>query len=176
MKKVLLFVAAALVAAVPSHAQLFEAVGNPIVVGGGAYQFEQPATGSRTAFMLSANVAGMKLSNLPVYFGGVGVALPASIDSVAAQFGSFVMLTVPGITWYPGGDNPGTLSKVCVQAGYAYILNGDAKSRSSIYAGVGFAWDSPAYLKYKREVKKAAKAKAAGKTVGPIPSNPYDVR
>ncbi len=176
MKKVLLFVAVALMAAVPSRAQLFEAVGNPIVVLGGQYQFEQPTTGSRAAFMISANVAGMKLANLPVYFGGVGVALPASIDAVAAQFGSFVMLTVPGITWYPGGNNTGTLAKVCVQAGYSYVLNGDAKARSGIYAGVGYAWDSPAYQAYKRAVHKAAKAKADGKVVGPVPPNPYDVR
>lgn len=176
MRKMLLTVAFVVGAASICSAQLFEALGNPIVVAGAAYELEQPATGSRTAFMLSANVAGMKLASYPVYFGGVGVGLPAAIDSIAAQFGSFVMLTVPGVTWFPGGNNPGTVSKVCVQVGYSYILNGDAKARSGIYGAVGFAWDSPAYLSYKRAVHKAAKAKAAGQQAGPLPPNPYDVR
>lgn len=162
--------------AVPVHAQTFEATGNPIVVAGGTYQLTQPDTGSRAAFLLSANVAGVKLGTAPLYLGGVGVALPTAVSSVASQFGNFVMLTIPGVTWYPSGNNPGTLSKICIQVGYAYVLSGDVQARSGIYAGLGFGWDSPAYLKYKREMKKYAKAKASGKLMaGPPPVNPYDV-
>ena len=170
MKRILQFVAVAVLAAVPSHAQLLEAVGNPIVVAGGAYQLTAPATGNRAAFMLSANVAGFKLGDYPLYFGGVGVAVPTVISGVASQFGDFIMLSVPGLTWYPKGNDPGTAGKFCVQAGYSYVLNGDVKDRSGVYAGIGFAWDSPAYLKYKREAKKAKKAGKA------LPPNPYDYK
>jgi len=175
MKRILLFVAAAVLVAVPSHAQLFEALGNPIVVAGGAYSLETPTPGApRATFMLSANLAGVKLGTLPVYVGGVGVGIPAAVDAIASQFGSYVMLSVPGVTWYPGGNNPGTLAKICIQAGYSYILNADVRTRSSVYLGVGYAWDSPAYQAYKRAVHKAAKAKAEGKQAGPVPPNPYD--
>jgi len=172
--KRLLIVLFVLASFVPTaHAQLFEAVGNPIVVAGGTYQFEKPELGQRTAFMLSANIAGVKVGNIPLYFGGVGVALPSTVSDVAAQFGDYVMLTVPGVTWYPSGNSPGTLGKLCLQTGYSYVLNGDAKARSGIYAAVGFSWDSPAYLGYKRAVKRA---KVAGVKAGSAeyPKNPYD--
>jgi hypothetical protein len=81
------------------------------------------------------------------------------------------MLTIPGITWYPKGNDPGVLAKICLQVGYSYVLNSDVKDRNSIYAGVGFGWDSPAYLKYKREVKKAKL-----KGLNEFPPNPYDVK
>jgi hypothetical protein len=174
MRKMLLLLVVAVIAlAVPAQAQLFEAIGNPIVVAGGSYQLSAPETGPRAAFMLSANIAGVKLGEFPLYFGGVGVALPTSVDSVAAQFGNFVMLSVPGVTWYPAGNEPGTLGKVCLQAGYSYILNGDAKERSGVYAAIGYGWNSPAYLRYKRQVKAA---KLRGAKAGEFPPNPYDVK
>jgi hypothetical protein len=173
--KCLLIAAAVLALAVPAHAQLFEAVGNPIVVAGGTYQLTAPVTGNRAAFLLSANLAGLKVGEYPLYLGGVGVALPTVVSDVASQFGDYIMLTVPGVTWYPKGNDPGTLGKLCLQVGYAYVLNGDAKERSGVFAGVGFGWDSPAYLSYKRAVKKAKKAKAAGQAGPPVPPNPYDV-
>lgn len=176
--KIKLFVIAALVAmfAVPAQAQFFEGLGNPIVVAGGTYQFEAPEVGSRAAFLLTANIAGVKLGNYPVYFGGVGVALPTVVSDVATHFGNYVMLSIPGITWYPKGNDPGTLGKVCLQAGYSYVLNGEAKARSGIYAGVGFGWDSPAYLRYKREMKKAKKAAQPPPKEGALPPNPYDIQ
>jgi hypothetical protein len=173
MKRIALVVIVLVAFAIPSYAQLFEAVGNPIVVAGGTYQLNVPETGPRAAFMLSANIAGVKLGEFPLYFGGVGVALPTSVDSVAAQFGNFVMLSVPGVTWYPSGNKPGMLAKVCLQAGYSYILNGDVKARSGVYAAVGYGWNSPAFLRYRREVKQA---KLRGAKPGEFPPNPYDVK
>ena len=93
----------------PCPRAVVEAVGNPNVVAGGTYQLEQPVSGPRAAFMLSANVGGLKLGSLPLYVGGVGVALPTSVESVAAQFGNFVQLTIPAVTWYPCGQQDGDI-------------------------------------------------------------------
>jgi hypothetical protein len=148
-----------------AHAQLFEALGNPNVVAGGSFLIDQPASGTnRASFMLSANIAGVKLGALPVYVGGVGVALPSEVDAIASQFGNYFMVSVPAVTWYPNAG------KVLVQAGYAYALSDAVQSRNSFYVGVGYAWNSPAYLQYKRDAKRA---KAAGK---PLPPNPYDAK
>lgn len=176
MKKMLLVLAMFLIPTL-SHAQLFEAIGNPIVVAGATYQFEEPLVGNRAAFLLSANVAGMKLGSVPLYIGGVGVALPTTVSDVAdqfSQFGNFVMLTVPAVTWYPAGNSPGTMGKVCLQAGYSYILSGETKSNNGAYFAVGYAWNSPAYLNYKRAVKKA-RIKGLKTGSAEYPKNPYDV-
>jgi hypothetical protein len=175
MKKMLVVLALFMLAAPFAGAQAFEAIGNPIVVGGGTYQLEAPTTGNRAAFLISANIAGVKLGTLPLYFGGVGVALPATVDSIASPVGNFSMLTIPALTWFPGGNNPGTLGKVCLQVGYSYVMSGTAEARNGVYAGLGFGWNSPAYLRYRREVKAA---RAAGLKAGAAgwPKNPYDVQ
>lgn len=162
-KKNLLIIAALVALAVPAHAQLFEAVSNPLVVAGGTYQLEQPTTGHRAAPFLSANIAGVKLGALPLYIGGVGVALPATVAEVASQFGNFAQLTIPAVTYFPAGD------KFLVQAGYSYVLNGDAQSKNGVYAAVGFAWNSPKQIQYNRAKKLAKKLGKAA----PAPCESY---
>ncbi len=164
MKRLALFVLVALVAAAPSYAQLFEGVTNLNVVAGATYRLENPGVEvNRVSFMLSANVAGIKVGTLPLYLGGIGLDL-RTLDPAFAQFGNALSMTVPGVTYYFKGD------KVCAQVGYSYALSDAAEARNGIYAAVGIGWSSPNYLAYKRAAKKA---KAAGK---PLPPNPYDVK
>jgi len=171
MRKVLIAIAL-LLATVGANAQTFEALGNTNVVAGFTYQTAQPSVGSRAAFMLSANVAAVKpFPDKSVYFGGFGVALPASVESVASQFGNFVIGTVPVVTWFPKGNDNGTFwSKVLLQAGYSRVLVGGTDAKNGFYGAVGYGWNSPAFLKYKREAKQAKKAGRKSTL-----KNPYDV-
>ena len=163
-RTVLLFLAAFALLTVPTYAQLFEAVTNPNVVAGATYRLENPGVDvNRVSFMLSANVAGIKVGTLPLYLGGIGLDL-RTLDPAFSQFGNALSMTVPGVTYYFKGD------KVCAQAGYSYALSDAAEARNGIYVAVGIGWSSPNYLAYKRAAKKA---KAAGK---PLPPNPYDMK
>jgi len=172
MKKVLIALVL-LVIGTSARAQTFEALGNVNIVAGYTYQTSEPLAGSRGALMLSANVAAAKpFPDIPVYFGGFGVALPTSVESVASQFGNFVVGTIPVITWYPRGNEDGTFwSKVLLQAGYSRVIVGDTSAKNGFYGAIGYGWDSPAFLKYKREVKQAKKAGRKSTL-----KNPYDVQ
>jgi len=133
-----------------AQSQTFEALRNPNVVAGASYRLEDPLSGSRTQFLLSANIAGMKLGSAPVYVGGVGIDI-RTLDAAFDQF-SGLSWTVPFITYFPKGD------KIVLQVGYSRDLVGEEKS-DGIFVGVGFSWNSPNEIAAKRAAKKAAQGK-----------------
>lgn len=156
MKFKLLAVLALVVAfAVPAHAQLprfAEGLQNPLVVAGASYLTTDPGVGfSRTKFLLTANVAGIRpLESIPLYVGGVGIDLRTLDPALGSVTG--VGVSVPLLT-YSIKDG-----QFVVQAGWSHDLTGDPKS-GGIYAGVGFGLTSPATLKAKRLAKAAKKEK-----------------
>lgn len=153
--------AAILAIAVPSFAQLpepIEGFGNPAIVAGGSYLSEDPGPGvKRAGFFITANIPGIKIANLPVYVGGIGVTgggLDPTLSEI--QFGT----SVPLLTWAVASK------QFIVQVGYTKVLTGDVKP-SGWYGGVGFSLTSPQRMSYKRAVKKAKKLG------GPLPACPY---
>ena len=154
MKKLFLVVAALglLILPLRSYAQLpepIEGLGNPNIVAGGTYLTEDPGAGlHRFNYVLTANVAGVKVGDFPLYVGGVGV----DIRTVDQAFGdlSGIGLSVPLLTYYFKGE------QFCAQVGWATDISGDPKSKS-FYAGVGFSFTSPNQMAAKRAKKHKGK-------------------
>lgn len=150
MKKLLLVIGLVALAA-PSFAQLppvVEGFGNPAIVAGGSYLSEDPGPGVKRAnFFITANIPGLKIGNLPVYIGGIGVTgggLDPALSSI--DFGT----SVPILTWAVASK------QFVVQVGYTKILTGEVKP-SGWYGGFGFSFTSPQKMAYKRALKKAKK-------------------
>jgi hypothetical protein len=135
--------------AVPAKAQLVDFSGN-VVVGGSYRVSNTDLTTSRGAFLVTANLSGIRVAE-GVYFGGVGVQVPSVLANSPG-----IALSVPVVTWFPKANLP-----VLVQGGWAYDLTGDVKSQS-VYGGVGWSFTTPAAIKAKRLKRAQEKAKKGG--------------
>jgi hypothetical protein len=152
MKRTFLVAVLALALPALSHAQLpepLEGLGNPNIVAGAGYLSQDPGAGlHRTQFLLTANLAGVKVGTLPVYVGGVGIDL-RTVDNAFGEI-SGVGLSVPLVTAYFKGD------QFLAQVGWATDLTGDPKSKA-FYVGLGFSFTSPNQMAAKRAAKKGKK-------------------
>ena len=131
------------------HGQAFEALSNPNVVAGASFVTSGvPAGASGTSFMLSANIAGVKLGSLPVYIGGVGIDV-RTLDPAFSELKG-ISWTIPAVTWFPKGD------QFCIQGGYSRDIDAPAGAATDrVYVGAGFSFSSPNQIKAKRAAKRA---------------------
>ena len=155
MKKILLALALAALstaAYADSVGQRFsDALTNPVVVAGAKYLTTAPDTGSRTQFLLTANVPGFRLID-NLYIAGVGVQLQTVVPGLENAAGAGI--SVPALTYCFNG------TQFAAQIGYGWDLM-QTPASGGVYVGVGFSLQAPSVQKAKRLAKEEKKAKEA---------------
>lgn len=160
MRKLVAVVGLFLLSVVPVNAadwgQIFEGATNPHIVVAYSYLQQDPGPGvARGSVLLTANILGPKMGSFPCYLGGIGVDIrtldPVFEDAIGAGW------SVPMLTCAPWSE------QVVLQVGTSSDFSNvpELGESRAYYAGIGFAWNSPATLKAKREARQRAKEQKA---------------
>lgn len=148
---------ALLSASTPARAQgvgeTLQGLLDPHVVAGAAFN---PDT-KTVQPLLTANIVGVKLGEIPCYAGGVGVSLSTLVPGLEGS--SIASASIPYLTCAPFGE------QIAVQVGMAIPIGGGASTGNTYYAGLGISISGgPNQLKAKRvkriQAKEAARKRA----------------
>ena len=131
-----------------SVAEFVQGITDPHVVAGVGYNQDT----KEYSAVLTANILGFKAGTLPVYIGGVGVALNTVAPGL--ENAPFAAVSVPFLTVAPWGE------QVVIQVGMSTPIGGGLEVGNSYYAGVGVSLSGgPNEIAAKRVKRIQAKAK-----------------